>query len=206
MVPSGLFELGEMMGRSAGKCTASMVFAAALAAGITTAGAGEIADKAALAETLVERGYAEAALSALDKAVAAFWEESPLQIRTIAFVDGVAGYGNYTPRDGSVFRNGDTLRLYFEPVGYGFATAGDDVRAAIAIDVEIRTPGGLILATAENFATLTWSGRTPMREVQGTIETRLPFLKPGEYLLLLTLRDTNSDKTADVTLPFSVAE
>jgi hypothetical protein len=183
-----------------------MVFAAALAAGAATAGAGEIADKAALAEKLIDRGYPAAALAALDKAVAAFWEESPLQLRTIAFVDGVEGYGNYTPRDGTVFRNGDTLRLYFEPVGYAFAEDGAGVRAAIAIDVEIRTPGGLILATAENFATLEWKGLTPMREVQATIETKVPFLKAGEYLLLLTLRDTNSDKTADVTLPFSVAD
>ena len=43
-----------------------------------------------------------------------------------------------------------------------------------------------------------------MHEVQATVETRLPFLKPGDYLLLLTLRDKNSDKSADVTLPFSV--
>ncbi len=183
-----------------------MIVSAALATGAGAAVAGEIAEKAALAETLVERGYPEAALAAFDKAVAAFWEESPLLLRTIMFVDGVAGYGDYTPREGTVFRNGDTLRLYFEPVGYAFATLGDDVRAAIGVDVQIRTPGGLILATAEDFATLEWTGRTPMREVQATVETRLPFLKPGEYLLLLTLRDRNSDKTKNVTLPFSVTE
>ena len=45
-----------------------------------------------------------------------------------------------------------------------------------------------------------------MHEVHATVETRLPFLKPGEYLLLLTLRDQGSAKTKDVTLPFSVAE
>jgi hypothetical protein len=183
-----------------------MIVAAALATGVGAAGAGEIADKAALAEKLIDRGYAEAALAAIDKAVAAFWEESPLQLRTIAFVDSVAGYANYTPREDAVFRNGDTLRLYFEPVGYAFAPDGDGVGASIAVDVQIRTPGGLILATAEDFATLAWRGRTPMREVQGTLETKVPFLKPGEYLLLLTFRDANSDKTRDVTLPFSVAE
>ena len=36
--------------------------------------------------------------------------------------------------------------------------------------------------------------------------TALPDLKPGEYLLLLTLRDQGTAKTMDVTLPFSVAE
>lgn len=193
-----------MMRRSAGGCAASILLAVALSAGAATAGAGEIADKAALAETLVERGYPEAALAALDKSVAAFWAASPLQLRTIAFVDGVEGYGRYTPRGGTAFRNGDSLRLYFEPVGQTFAPDGDGVRAAIAVDIEIRTPGGLILGTAKDFATVEWAGRTPMHEVQATVETRLPFLKPGDYLLLLTLRDKNSDKSADVTLPFSV--
>jgi len=174
--------------------------------GAAPALAGDIADKAALAETLVGRGYPEAALSAFDKSLEAFWAASPLQLRTAAFVDSVAGYGDYTPRADAPFRNGDTLRLYFEPVGYGFAAEGDAVSAEIAVDVEIHTPGGLILGKAEDFARLRWTGKRKMHEVHATVETRLPFLKPGAYLLLVTLRDANGPKTTDVTLPFSVAE
>lgn len=173
---------------------------------VPQAAAGEVADKAALAETLLDRGYGEAALAAFDKATEAFWAALPLQLRVIAFADSVAGYGNYVPREDATFRNGDTLRIYFEPVGYGFAADGDDIRAEIAVDVEIRTPGGLILGKAADFARLAWSGKRPMHEVQATVETRLPFLKPGAYLLLVTLRDANSAKTRDVTLPFTVAE
>ena len=193
------------MRRSAGRFTASILVAAA-ALGTVPALAGEIADKAALAETLIERGYPEAALSAFDKSLDAFWAASPLQLRVIAFADSVGGYGTYVPRGDSTFRNGDTLRVYFEPVGYAFAKSGDTVSAEIAVDVEIHTPGGLILGKAEDFANLEWSGARPMHEVQATVETKLPFLKPGEYLLLVTLRDANSSKTKDVTLPFSVAE
>lgn len=184
---------------------APILMAAALL-GAAPALAGDIADKAALAEKLVDRGYPEAALAAFDKSLDAFWAASPLQLRTIAFADAVSGYGAYEARSDAVFRNGDTLRVYFEPVGYGFATTDDTVSAEIAVDVEIRTPGGLILAEAEDFARLKWSGSRPMHEVQATVETKMPFLKPGAYLLLVTLRDINSSKTKDVTLPFSVAE
>jgi hypothetical protein len=45
-----------------------------------------------------------------------------------------------------------------------------------------------------------------MHEVHATVATTVPALKPGEYLLLLTLRDQGSAKTEDVTLPFSIAE
>ena len=172
-----------------------------------SAGAGEIADKAALAETLVGRGYGEAALAAFDKATAAFWAALPLQLRVIAFADSISDYGNYVARPDSTFRTGDTLRLYFEPVGYTFAPDRDGVRAAISIDVEIRSPSGLIFGSAEDFVRLAWKGRTPMYEVHASVAMPLPGnLRPGPYLLLLTLRDQGSPKTVDVTLPFTIGE
>lgn len=199
---------GMTMRIPAGRRAAPFLLAAATAVlgSMPPAAAGEIADKAALAETLVGRGYAEAGLAAFDKATAAFWAASPLQLRTIAFADSVEGYGDYVTRPDTTFRKGDTLRLYLEPVGYGFMPDGDGVRAAIAVDVEIRTPGGLILGSAEDFVRLEWTGRTPMHEVHATVATPLPDLKPGAYLLLLTLRDLGSAKTEEVTLPFSVVE
>ncbi len=189
--------------RAAAACLAALIAASPL---VRTATAGEIADKATLAETLIDRGYGAAALTAFDKATDAFWAASPLQLRVITFADSVEGYGNYAARPDASFKNGDTLRLYFEPVGYGFTLIGEGVRAAISVDVEIRTPGGLILGSAEDFVRLEWMGRTPMHEVHATVAAPLPYLKPGEYLLLLTLRDQGTAKTTDVTLPFSVVE
>ena len=189
--------------RAAAACLAALIVASPL---VGPATAGEIADKATLAETLLGRGYGEAALAAFDKATDAFWAASPLQLRVITFADSVEGYGNYVPRPDATFRKGDTLRLYFEPVGYGFTLIGDGVRAAIAVDVEIRTPGGLILGSAEDFVRLEWKGKTPMHEVHATVATPLPDLKPGEYLLVLTLRDQGTSKTSDVTLPFTIVE
>src|SRR5690606_11923659 len=114
----------KRMRRAAAGRNAASILVAVFALGLGPAFAGEIADKAALAETLVERGYAEAALGAFDKATDAFWAASPLQLRVVTFADSVAGYGDYAPRPDAIFRNGDTLRLYFEPIGYGFAPDG----------------------------------------------------------------------------------
>lgn len=205
----GLLARGMIMAIPAGRRPATFLLAAAAAAlgTMPAAMAGEIADKAALAETLVGRGYGEAALAAFDKATAAFWDALPLQLRVIAFADSVSDYGNYVARPDSTFRTGDTLRLYFEPVGYSFAPSGGGVRAAISVDVEIRNPGGLIFGSAENFVRLEWKGRAPMHEVHASIAMPLPAnLRPGPYLLLLTLRDQGSAKVEEVTLPFSIAE
>jgi len=170
------------------------------------AAADQIADQATLAETLLGRGYATAALAAFDRAGAAFWEASPLQLRTIVFADKVEGYANYTPRPDAAFHQNDTLKIYLEPVGFAFTPDGDGFRSALAADLQIRTPGGLILATSRDFGRLEWRGRSKLHEVQATIELPLPRLKPGDYQLLLTLRDEGSSKRTTATLPFSVVE
>ena len=103
-------------------------------------------------------------------------------------------------------RPGDTLLIYFEPIGYAFAPDGDIFRIAIAADVEIHTPGGLILAKSTDFGRLEWSARAKTREVHAQLKLPLPpKLKPGDYQLLMTLRDQGSPKTVTVTLPFSIA-
>jgi hypothetical protein len=173
---------------------------------VSPAAAGQIADQATLAETLLGRGYADAALAAFDRAEAEFWDASPLQLRIILFADKVEGYANYTPRPDATFRQNDTLKIYFEPVGFAFTPDGDGFRSALAADLEIRTPGGLILAASKDFGRLEWRGRSKLHEVQATIDLPLPQLKPGDYQLLLTLRDEGSSKQTTATLPFSVVE
>ncbi|MEQ9689863.1 MAG: hypothetical protein RLO48_09055 [Bauldia litoralis] len=192
---------------SAFRPAAAMLCCAALSFGLPAAAqAGDIAEKATLAETLLDRGYGGAALKAFDTSAAAFWTASPLQLRTVLFADAVDGFADYTPRGNSEFQPSDALRLYFEPVGFAYTDESDGFGAALAADLQIRTPGGLILATAEDFGRLEWQGRSKMREVHATIEFPLPDFKPGSYQLLLTLRDQNSPKTTTVTLPFSVTE
>ena len=168
--------------------------------------AGPVADRAAEAEASLSTGNAVAALAAFDAAAAAFWDAVPLQLRVVAFADDVKGFGNYQPRTGSTFRHGDTLKIYFEPYGFGFTPDGDGFKSALAVDVEVQTPGGLVLGKAADVTRLEWSGRAKMHEVHATVALPLPELKPGDYKLIVTLRDQASPKTASAELPFSVAE
>ncbi|WP_421722773.1 hypothetical protein [Bauldia sp.] len=167
---------------------------------------GEIVDQAARAETLLSRGYAAPALSAFDRSADAFWVQSPLQLSTAVFADAVEGYANYTPRSDAPFETGETMTIYLEPFGFAYMATGDAYQSAVAADIEIRTPGGLILAKSDDFVRLEWQGRTQRHEVHASIALPLPPLKPGAYLIELTLRDENSDKTVMTELPFSIAE
>ena len=166
--------------------------------------AGPAADAAAEAEALLSSDPS-AALAAFGKAEAAFWAASPLQFRKVIFAGDVKGFGQYTPRPDSVFKAGERATIYLEPFGYAFTENGDTIDVGLTADVEIRTPGGLILGKADDFASLEWSGREKSREVHATIAIDLPALKPGDYELVLALRDKASPKTTTATLPFSVA-
>ena len=183
---------------TAGLATAALLWSANVIAG-------ETASSAAEAEALLQAGKAEEAIGALDKAVDAFWAASPLQFRTALFADSVVAFGKYEKRQDSSFRSGDTVLIYLEPVGYGFVDEGGLMKIALVADIEIKTPGGLLLGKAENFGALEWKGRAKSREVHAQIGLDLPALKPGNYEILVTLRDQATGKSATATLPFSIA-
>ena len=205
-VARALGGLGQMRG-SMGRWLSAVRPAAltlAVAFGATAAFAGETSDRAIEAEQLLGQGRPADAQAAFDKAAAAFWIASPLQLRVATFADDVKGFGNYTPHQGTTFKPDETLLIYLEPIDYAFAPEGDSFKVRIAVDLEIRTPGGLVLGKSPDFGHLEWSARSKTREIHATLKLPLPKLKSGDYQLIITLRDQGSPKTAMITMPFSI--
>jgi hypothetical protein len=187
--------------RAAGRAVAAMGIVLCLA---TAAAAGEVADKAAEAEALLQSGEVAPAFEALSAAVDSFWASAPLTIKQAYFVAGEDG-AKFSPRPDGPFRSGETARVHLEPLGYGFSEDSGSFRIALTTSIEIRTPGGLILAKTEDFGRLEWAGRAKSRTFNGRVGIDLPDLKAGDYELLVTVSDEATQKTASVTLPFSVA-
>ena len=172
---------------------------AMMAAAATATGFAALADEAGAGES-------QAAIEAFDQTVAAAWAGLPFATRAAVFTEGADNaYAIYTPRASSTFHAGDAANIYLEPVGYGFIADGEMTRVSFKSGIEIRTADGLILGRTDDFATLDWSGRTPSYEVPATISVTLPALKPGDYLMDVTLTDAASSKALTVTLPFAIA-
>jgi hypothetical protein len=182
----------------------AMLTAASIVSMTTSASAGEIADNAAEAETLLGAGNAAGGFEALDAAIDAFWTDAPLTLRQVYFA-GPAGAGLAAKRPDGPFLPGEAARIYLEPVGYGFAEADGTYTVALDTGIEIRTPGGIILAKDPNFGHLEWKGTVRNRSFNGRIGIELPQLKAGDYELLITVDDPASGKSASATLPFTVA-
>ena len=87
---------------------------------------GRSVDAATRAEALQAEGKTVEALDALDGAVDAIWEASPLAFRKVVVVDSSAGYGAYAERADKTFKPDEKLMIYVEPVGFGYGAAGSD--------------------------------------------------------------------------------
>ena len=181
-----------------------MLVAASVVWMTPSAVAGDVADKAAEAETLLGAGNAAGGFEALNAAVDAFWTAAPLTLRQAYFAAPV-GVGLAAKRPDGPFLPGEAARVYIESVGYGLAAADGTYTIALDTGIEIRTPGGLVLAKSENFGHLEWKGTVKNRSFNGRISIDLPELKAGDYELLLTVEDPASGKSTSVTLPFAVA-
>lgn len=188
--------------RAAGRAVAATGIVLCLA---TAAAAGEVADKAAEAEALLQSGEVAPAFEALSAAVDSFWMNAPLTIKQAFFVTGGEDGAKFSRRPDGPFQSGETARVHLEPLGYGFSEDSGIFRIALTTSIEIRTPGGLILAKTEDFGRLEWAGRAKSRTFNGRVGIDLPDLKAGDYELLVTVSDEATQKTASVTLPFSVA-
>jgi hypothetical protein len=185
------------------KLTISRLAAAAtmlaLASGAMAAGASE-QQQAANTVSNAE------AIASFDATTEKLWAALPLSFRHVLFTSDVNAYGSYTPRADGVFQPGETATIYVEPVGYGYATGADGETVSLSTAVEIRTPGGLILGSTDDFGKLVWTGKARSREVHGAISFDLPDLKPGTYELLLRITDEATGKDATAVLPFTVGE
>ena len=191
------------------RCGACALAALTAAAGLAAqpALAGDVADAARRAEDAAARGDTAAAIGAFEDATAALWDALPLQLHVATFAEAasVTGYGQYTPA-ADRFGTGDVMTLYVEPVGYGFLGAGDDHVIHLRTAIDIRSPGGIVYASAPDFGALRWRGRTASRQMYGAVSVKLPELKPGSYEIALTVRDVASGKATSRVLPFAIED
>jgi hypothetical protein len=167
--------------------------------------AGEIADQAAKAEQLENQGDFVGAISALDAAVETLWQKSPLQFRKVLFVDSAEGYGVYAERGSSVFKKGEPLLVYAEPVGFAYGkNALGNTEITLPVDFELQDNEGKTIYQKDDFVTVSLPVRYHNREFNMTITVRLSGLSAGEYMAKFHVHDKYSDKSGDFSLPFSI--
>jgi len=143
-----------------------------------------------------------------EAAVIEAWQKTPLTARCAVFVSKHPdGFGQFAERKSNVFKPGEKLVAYVEPVGYGWRNAGDGAfQFGFDVDFLIKSRDGKILAGQENFAKLAETSQRRNREFNMTLTMSVDGARPGDYVLEYKLRDIASDKSAVIELPFTIAE
>ncbi|HWA18462.1 MAG TPA: hypothetical protein VG757_05650 [Devosia sp.] len=146
-----------------------------------------------------------ASYDAVRTALLAIWDELPLTVRNASFTAGPAtGYGAYPVRDGSSFAAGETVNVYAELLGYGFAEKDGLQAASIDADLFLVSADGRTLARQDRFLTLSFAGTEKRLETYLSFQTSLTGFPPGDYSLEVRLTDNVGGKTAEFSLPLTL--
>jgi hypothetical protein len=121
------------------------------------------------------------------------------------FVTGApSGFASYEPRADNVFKPGEPLIVYTEPIGISWQQEGDTVSSKLAVDFELRSPDGAVLGGQKGFGEFAFTAREQPIDYMAHVTINLTGAPAGNYILGLTVRDVNSGKTASADLPFEI--
>lgn len=186
---------------------AVLTTAMALSVGLA-AHAGPLADAAVQAEKLAASGDAAKAHELLRQAMSDFSQTLPLAIGKAVFVTKApTGYAMYDPREGAVFKEGESLISYIEPIGLTWkdsATKGQ-LESHFTVDFDILNPKGDVLAGQKAFGDFTFTGHLRNQEIYSTLTIDVSGAPAGDYVLRFHFNDVNSGKSASVDQPFKIA-
>jgi hypothetical protein len=185
----------------------TIITLAVLAGLINPLHAGEIEDLGRKAEKQANAGQHLEAVETLRRAVDVLTTKGPLVLRRVQFItEPPRGFGIYQSRASNVFRPGEPLIVYAEPVGLAWKTEGAINRAQVATDFEIRTPDGKILGGQKEFGKFEFSSRERSHDIMTHVTITLNGAPSGSYVLTATYRDLVSGKLATLELPFEIRQ
>lgn len=169
--------------------------------GSSFAAAGPAIDAATKAEALAAEGKVGEALDALNAAIDALCQASPLSFRKTMIVDSAIAESEHKERTDKSFKPDEKLSVYVEPVCFGHAAGGD---IGFKADLSIENGTGQVLTEAKDVFSVSTPATAARRDFSMTLSFGVPFVRPGDYKALFTVRDQNSDKSGTFEVPFTV--
>jgi hypothetical protein len=103
-----------------------------------------------------------------------------------------------------LFKAGEAIQFYAEPVAIGWSGSGRSFRFALDVDLEIRSMDGRVLWGQKDFARLTRDtvAADPNTYITGALAVE--GLAPGVYMLGIRMRDGSNRLTAEAQSAFAI--
>ena len=141
-----------------------------------------------------------------DQAVIEAWQKTPITVRRAVFVvERAKGFGMYKPRSTNIFKPGEELLVYAEPVGYGWKEKTKGVfEFGFDIGFVVKTAKGEILGGNENFGHFLMTSHARNREFMLNLNLSLTGAPEGDYVVEYQIRDVTGSKIGKFELPFRI--
>ena len=157
------------------------------------------------AESDAKAGKHLEAYGVMRKATLKLWNESPLAFRKSLFVTGEpGGFGIYDPRPDNVFKPGEKLVIYVEPVGFTWQPKDGLNHAELVADLVLKDGEGTVVAEQEGFGTFTFDSHEQNMEIMSVLTVDFTDAPAGKYIAVLKFTDKPGDKSASFELPFEI--
>jgi hypothetical protein len=164
------------------------------------------------AATLIDKAKAELgkgqttkAYLGLSNALSELAARTPLFLTAGVLVQGPSrGYGQYDVRPHNAYTRNERIQAYVEPAGFDHARDGELYRIQLVCDYAILSTAGKTLTADRAVKEVNVISRQANTELG--VDLMLPYLdlKPGSYILEISVRDLQANDSAKVRLPFKV--
>ena len=125
---------------------------------------------------------------------------------TFVVPGSVNGYGIYQSHNSSIFKPGEKIVLYIEPVGYSYKPIGSLFLMNFTGDVLISDKAGHVLTGFQNLPLSTLNSHHKNKELTLTVSlTQTNPFPPGEYVLKYTIHDLPSGNSFDIIKNIRIA-
>ncbi len=152
------------------------------------------------AQSLLKQNQQIEGLDVMRKGVEEVWNHIAFQAVKNVFVKEKSVDNKYEVRPNNVYKSGETIRLYVEPVGFTQKKVKDHYLVELEADYTIAKEDGSVIAGKEHF----WR----FEKKSGYFRDRWSFdldftmkAEPGNYVIKTVFRDLLSSKTLIVNTP-----
>ena len=128
-------------------------------------------------------------------------------VRNFVFISRQAsGFRKYETRGAPLFKTGEAMQFYAEPVNIGWSGKGRSYRFEMRIDVEIRTPEGQVIWGQRDYGHLAHDATNadPNTYITGSVAVK--GLPAGLYVLSVRFRDPMNNLTAETETAFGIVQ
>ncbi|MDR6816658.1 hypothetical protein J2X76_001831 [Neorhizobium sp. 2083] len=135
------------------------------------------------------------------------WGKLGLTERLVTFVTAPStGYGIYQEKQSSIFKQGEKVITYVEPIGYGWKELPHDMyELNFVSDLKIKAANGDVMLDKKAFSTNVLQSHNANMEFSMDFTLTLTGAPAGKYTLTYTIHDMSGDQTSTFDQEFTIA-